>query len=192
MNILLFGIPCVGKKTIGKELAKQMNLPFFDQQEEMEKLNGKSAYDLSRSFIGDGFDRCKRKTMEHLFKTHPEDKVIAVEPLYYFVHVRPFVSRSDTFSIVLEDTPEHIFERLIIVDEDNNPVEEPEWKAANRKYLIGEIKKDVTYFKNVHKHIERKYNVDNKSPEQCAEELKALIEKETKKTEGEPEICLDL
>ncbi|MBR2794222.1 MAG: hypothetical protein IKE16_06195 [Solobacterium sp.] len=188
MNILLFGIPCVGKNTIGRKLAELMNLPFFNQQEEMEQLKGKTAFELSRSTYGDGYDRYKREAMEHIFKTHPEDKVIAVQPLYYYTMVRPFVLRPDTFSIVLEDSPEHIFERVIIVDQDNNPVDRPEWKTAHKSYLIREIKKDITYYNNVHKHIERKFNVNNDSPEEAALRLKERIEEEIggpKETEAE-------
>ena len=192
MNILLFGIPCVGKNTIGRKLAEFMNLPFFNQQEEMEKLKGKTSWELSRSTYGDGYDRNKRETMEHIFKTHPEDKVIAVQPLYYYTMVRPFVLCPDTISIVLEDSPEHIFKRVIIVDEKNNPVDRPEWKTAHKSYLIREIKKDFTFYNNVRKHIERRFNVNNDSPEEAALRLKELIEEEGGgPKEPEAEIRLD-
>ena len=61
MNILLFGIPGVRKTAIGKELARRMNLLFFDQKEEMEQLYGKTAYEISRYTFGNGYDRIKRK-----------------------------------------------------------------------------------------------------------------------------------
>ena len=98
---------------------------------------------------------------------------------------------ADTFSVVLEDAPEHVFERQIIVDEDNQPVDVPEWKNANRKFLIREIKKDITYFNNVHKHIPRKYNVDNKAPGVCAEELQRLIEAQQAEKELQPSVHLN-
>ena len=42
-NIVLVGMPGCGKTTVGKALAKQLNRPFFDADEEILKRTGKSA-----------------------------------------------------------------------------------------------------------------------------------------------------
>jgi shikimate kinase len=42
MRIILIGLPGSGKTSLGKQLAKLMNLPFVDLDEELERAQGKS------------------------------------------------------------------------------------------------------------------------------------------------------
>ena len=48
MKILLVGVACVGKTTIGERLAERLDYPFFDLDEEVEKFYGTSIERLQK------------------------------------------------------------------------------------------------------------------------------------------------
>lgn len=62
MKIYLIGMPGSGKSTLGRELAKALNLKFIDLDEEIEAREGKS---IVKIFEEDGED--KFRTMESKF-----------------------------------------------------------------------------------------------------------------------------
>jgi shikimate kinase len=51
MRIILIGLPGSGKTSLGKQLAKLMNLPFLDLDEELEREYGKS---IPEMFLEEG------------------------------------------------------------------------------------------------------------------------------------------
>ncbi len=49
--IVFVGVPGAGKTTVGKRVAQQLNLPFFDSDQVIEQRSGKSVSDI---FLQDG------------------------------------------------------------------------------------------------------------------------------------------
>lgn len=76
MRIILIGLPGSGKTSLGKQLAKLMNLPFVDLDEEMERAHGKSIPELFHQEGEPGFrlmeQACLRATL-----TTSEEMVLA-------------------------------------------------------------------------------------------------------------------
>lgn len=68
MRIILIGLPGSGKTSLGKQLAKLMNLPFLDLDEKLELAQGKSIPELFRQEGEPGFrlmeQACLRATLE--------------------------------------------------------------------------------------------------------------------------------
>ena len=68
MRIILIGLPGSGKTSLGKQLAKLMNLPFLDLDEELERSQGKSIPELFLQEGEPGFrlmeQACLRATLE--------------------------------------------------------------------------------------------------------------------------------
>jgi shikimate kinase len=62
MNIYLIGYRCTGKTSVGKILAKSLNLPFVDADAAVEKENGMTISEMVASF-GWNYFREKEKTM---------------------------------------------------------------------------------------------------------------------------------
>ena len=70
--IILCGIKHCGKSTIGKKLAKKLNIIFVDVDEEIEKIAGKSCRDLYRQDGKEAFMKAEAKACKN----------IAENPLY--------------------------------------------------------------------------------------------------------------
>ena len=88
-------------------------------------------------------------------------------------------------SIELLDRPENILDRLVYADE-NDVVHKFDFEnkdADMKSYYYKEIKKDITFWKNVYRKIENKFNIDGRNVEETAEELVKYIEKIDKKYE---------
>ena len=52
-KIVLIGPPGAGKSTVGKSLAKLLNLPFIDSDREIERVTNRK---ISETFVEDGED----------------------------------------------------------------------------------------------------------------------------------------
>ena len=195
MNILLFGVASVGKSTIGKALAERMNISFYDGYDELEAYYGKPIRQIqSEYFLGSGFDDAKSVVYGDILTKHPEDKVIAMCPTYYCTSVRKYVRRPDTVSIVLEDSPENIYERNEVFNQRTGERnDDPALKKRLKKKLIGETRKDITFYENTNKHIPLRFNVDGRPVDVCAEKLQELAESVFRNQEERgPVVSLDL
>lgn len=65
-NIVLIGMPCSGKTTVGKALAEKLNMPFIDTDEEIIRQTGKSIPDI---FAEDGEKAFRKTETEVIRKT---------------------------------------------------------------------------------------------------------------------------
>ena len=60
-NIVLIGMPGVGKSTLGKRLAALLNMPFLDSDKEIERRMGKKLQTLISERGSDGFLALERE-----------------------------------------------------------------------------------------------------------------------------------
>ena len=75
-NIVLIGMPSCGKSTIGKRLAKQLNRPFYDTDELIQKKYGKTPAEIIENEGEKAFRDCESKVItEEIAKLN--DAVIA-------------------------------------------------------------------------------------------------------------------
>lgn len=64
--IALVGLMGVGKTTVGRRLAKRLDLPFFDSDEEIEKGSGRTVAGYFRDHGEDAFRAGERRVIERL------------------------------------------------------------------------------------------------------------------------------
>lgn len=69
--ILLVGMMGCGKTSLGKLLAKHLNLPFVDSDKEIEKASGCSISDLFATYGEEQFTLGEERIMERLLKGKP-------------------------------------------------------------------------------------------------------------------------
>lgn len=65
-NLVLIGMPSCGKTTVGSALAKALGKPFFDLDEEIERIEKRKISDLFASYGEAGFRRLETETVKKL------------------------------------------------------------------------------------------------------------------------------
>lgn len=123
-----------------------------------------------------GRSKIKGQLLKDLLEAHPEDMVIAVSPIHYARFFNPLIHRSGVIPIELQDSPEHIFQRLIFADADDNIYEDEEYKQAHKAHYLSEIREEIRDTKPTFKKIVNKYSINNQPVETVVDELAALIQ----------------
>lgn len=178
MIILIFGVTNVGKTEVGKNLAEKLGYPFFDLDEEIKKTYQTTLEEFMKTnpwpherFI------IKGKVLKKTVDENGQDMVIAVSPIYEARNFNYLLERENIIAVELQDTEEHIFERLVFSDENDNIYKDDAYKMQHREYYMKDIHEDIMYVKRTFKKIRWKYFMDNKSVEQVAEELCQMLPK---------------
>ncbi len=70
-SIALVGLMGVGKTTIGRRLAKRIDMPFFDSDEEIEKASGRTVKGYFQSHGEDAFRAGERRVITRLLSAYP-------------------------------------------------------------------------------------------------------------------------
>lgn len=176
MIILIFGITNVGKTEVGKKLAEKLEYPFFDLDEQIKKTFHTTLEEFMKAnpwpherFIIKG--KVLRKTIDE----NGKDMVIAVSPIYHARNFNYLLGWENVIAVELQDTEEHIFERLVFSDENDNVYRDDEYKMQHKDNYMKDIHEDIMYVKRTFQKIQWKYFVDNKSVEQVAEELYQML-----------------
>lgn len=149
MRILIWGVSNVGKTTIGKELSKKFNCKFYDIDDEIISTYG--SIDEFQEIFSNDYDRFeeKMKIMLNIIESDKDNFVMAVSPIFAFPIVERLL-KTNTSSIEIIDTPEAIYDRLIIEGEDYL-----EYKEKYKEQYMQEIKWDqiasFEEFKNIPK-----------------------------------------
>lgn len=164
MTILLFGVSNVGKTTVGRLLAHRLGYHFYDLDEEVKKY-----YDMSlEEFVNRGTlkerDAMRGRVIDKVMESG-EDKVFAISPISYPEYFVCHLQGDDVLAVDLLDTPEHIFERLVFSDENDEIYEDSEYKNAHRDYYMSEIREDIIFYERSYSSVANKFLVNNDTPE---------------------------
>ena len=176
MIILIFGVSNVGKTEVGKKLAEKLEYPFFDLDEEIKKTFQTTLEEFVKAnpWV---YERTviRGKILKKTVEENGEDMVVAVSPIYYARNFNSLLKRENIIGVELQDTEEHIFERLVFSDENDNVYKDDAYKMQHKKYYIKEIHEEIMYLKRSFQKIQWKYFMNNKSVEQVAEELYQML-----------------
>jgi len=173
MVIMLFGVSCVGKTVVGERVAEKLGYTFFDLDEEI-KRRFKTTIE---NFIDDNpfhneRGKIKGAILSSLIDENKDNIVIAVSPIYNARYFNCLIKRDNVMPIELQDTAEHIFQRLIFTDENDKVCDDSdEYKEERRDYYIEDIREEILYTKELFKEIKNKYFINNRSIEKVAEDL---------------------
>lgn len=136
MKLLIWGISCVGKTAIGKELAKKINCKFYDIDDEIIKMYG--SIDIFQEEFPDDEIRYNEKKLIMLNIIENEEKgfIMAVSPIFSENIVEELLM-TNTKSIEIIDTQEAIYDRLVIEGEDAL-----EYKEKHKEHYMRSIQWD--------------------------------------------------
>ena len=116
MIIAFFGVTCVGKTTIGRIVANELQYGFFDVDDEMKLFYNDTIENIQRGCFGDGYDEKKGRVLKDILGRCGENAIIAMSPIYYTTKYKTMFKNYGVLSIVLEDSPENIANRIIYTD----------------------------------------------------------------------------
>lgn len=181
MIIYLVGISCVGKTIIGKMLADNINFSFFDLDDEIQNYYKKPIERLQDECLTmNGYRKKASVVLDKLFSKNI-DSIISGTPSglkYSYLQVyKKHKADKDLYSILINDLPENVLDRLTFYDKDSNPITEKLDDSKKKRYLK-EIKADYNFFKDSYDFADFKININNIS----LEDIPNMIINELQKT----------
>ena len=187
MVILLTGVACVGKSSIGMKLAEDIGYIFFDLDVEIEKYFKKSISRLKAEIITEYSWRLMVVPVlkKILDENKSKDIVVALPPSGLQDAYLRVIKKSKALVIALADTPKNILNRVTYYDEDSKPIT----KVLNdqqKKFVLSEIKKDITYYKRSYSRAHFQVDISGLDVAQAADKLKELLGLEPPLENSEP------
>lgn len=176
MNVLLFGVSCVGKTTVGKIVANKLGWHFYDLDDEVKKYY----HCTLEKFVNSGtrYERDEKRIKVVKRLIHKDgNKIIAITPMGYKQHVDQMLEMKDVTSIELVDTAENIFERLVFSDENDVAYTDDEYKMKHKDYYIKDIQEDLMFYGLNYLSVPFQVMVDNRKPDEVADDVISCIEK---------------
>lgn len=176
MKIIIVGVPCVGKSTVGKILADRVGYRFFDFDFEVERH-----FDSHITFIKKKYpiERTYRQkasvVLSEILDSQPDDFVIAMPPSGLMDHYWKIIKQDDSLvTVALWDKPGNILKRVIFYDDYSKPMASV-ITEKNEQYYLEDIRLDIEYFGRSHKKAKIQIAIDGRSAQQVADELRELL-----------------
>jgi len=190
LRLFITGVACVGKTTIGRELADLLDVNFFDLDFEVEKFFGTSLQRLQNKFltIHSYRDEAAKALVHLLSRPESQASVIALPPSGLMGGYLRAIKKSTGVSVVLTDEPENILERITFYDIDSKLVEKNLTANEKRLYLT-DIKKDITYFRKPYERADLRVDISGLDYKEAARRVKEAVEalERSRKREQKPE-----
>jgi shikimate kinase len=170
MKIVLLGYMGCGKSVIGAFLAKQLQIPFYDLDQEIENETHNSITELFQS-KGEIYFRKKENEVLKTFLTKEQDFVLGLgggTPCYYNNH--ELLLQDGVFSVYLKATVDTLVSRLI-KEKAQRPLLHNQDEVSLKDFINKHLFDRNFYYHQATKIV----TVDDKSVEQIANEIKALL-----------------
>ena len=117
----------------------------------------------------------KGKILRDLLNEYKDNLVIAVSPIFHARYFNSILNMERVIAIELQDSEEHIFERLVFSDENDNVYKDDAYKEKHKDYYMRDIHEDIVYVKRVFEKIENKYFINNRPVNQVVDDLLIMI-----------------
>ncbi|OHX68492.1 hypothetical protein NH26_08100 [Flammeovirga pacifica] len=167
MRIYLVGMPGSGKSTLAKALSSQLNLPFFDMDDEIVKKEGRSIPEI---FEKEGEDYFRKVEQEIVHDFHPENCILATgggAPCFF-----------DNMNVMNE------LGTTVFVDVDANHLTERVWSEHGTRPLLSQSSKEEIFQSISDKRSQRlafyqqsKFMIEagTKTPDELAKEIIRVV-----------------
>ena len=164
MILYLVGISCVGKTTIGKMLAENIDFSFFDLDVEIQNYYNKPIERIQdECFSMNGYREKASKVLDYLFSKNINSVISGTPSGLKFSYLQVYKKHKaskDLYSILINDLHENILDRLTFYDKDSNPITEKIDDSKKKRYLK-EIKADYNFFKDSYNRADFKININD-------------------------------
>ncbi len=189
MSILLTGVGCVGKTTVGEKLAALLDVPFFDLEAEIESYFGTSIARLQNRFLTQYSYRKEASiALKHLLSRDDcRNCVMALPPSGLMDSYWRLLKNSGATIVVLVDSPENILNRIVFYDLDSKRIDRRLLEKDKRLYLK-EVKGDISYFRRTYCRANMTVDIAGLGPEDAARKVcQALNQSLAAQSRPEPE-----
>jgi len=180
MLVLLTGVSCVGKTSVGSALAELLGVPFVDLDDEVERRLGAPIERLQQRFgsLEVFRDHAAEVLTKILDAPSGRRGVIALPPSGLRGAYWRVVKRYPARTVVLKDTPENILDRIAFFDADSRPIEKTLTPRERLRYL-GEIRKDIDYFARSYRRAELQVDISTCTMDEAAARVRDALLKAT-------------
>jgi shikimate kinase len=177
MRILLTGVACVGKSTIGPELATLLGVSFFDLDTEVESFYSQSIPHLQvQSLTMNNYRRKVCRVLKDLLSSTDSTRcVIVLPPSGLQPPYSSVVEESGSTVIVIRDDPANILKRVAFYDNDSRLIQK-ELTPDERELYLDEIKKDVRYFARSYAKARLSVQINGLNPVEAAQKIKVALD----------------
>jgi len=165
LKIYLVGISDVGKSTIGKLLAEELDFIFYDLDKEIEKYFCKPIEYIQENLIFPYSYREETKIVLRELLNKKRNVVISSCPsglrdIYLREYKKSKENKEDTLiSIYISDKPENILERITFYDKKSRILNKKLSEKEKLLYLK-EKKKEITFFRKFNNRADYEFNID--------------------------------
>ena len=170
MNILLFGVTNVGKTTIGRILAKELQYNFYDLDEVIQKKFSVTQEKFVKTGTLEQRDEIRGKIIGEILQTETTS-VIAITPMSFSQYFKDFLNLDNVLAIELIDSAENLFDRLVFSDENDVIYKDDVYKNEHKEYYLDEFEADLEWYGFVYKDIKNKFNVNAMPPDKATSKL---------------------
>lgn len=170
MKIVLLGYMGCGKSVIGAFLAEKLQIPFYDLDQEIEKETQISIAELFQTKGEIYFRKKENETLKN-FLDKKESFILSLgggTPCYYNNH--ELLLQEGVFSIYLKASVDTLVSRLI-KEKDQRPLLHNQDEVSLKDFINKHLFDRNFYYHQATKIV----TVDDKSVEQIADEIKALL-----------------
>ena len=177
MIILLAGVSCVGKTTVGQQLAALLGYSFRDLDQEIENFFNKPLERLHSDFLtGYSFRQKAAPVLGRLLADQTlQQCVIALPPSGLMDHYCHVIKKNKCIVVALTAAPEDILDRITFFDVDSKPIHK-QLSPAEKAHHLNEIRKDIAYFGRTFKKAAMTVDITGLGVKASAQKLLAMLE----------------
>jgi shikimate kinase len=178
MRIILVGVSCVGKSTVGQLIANKHGFTFIDFDWECEKRTGERITEMKKKFLTEhSYRDYVNHILDAILTEYPNNLILAMPPGGMFQqYTKHYKKHPDLIIVALKDTAKNIIKRLVFYDDESQFDSTYTVTPENYDYYHNDVKEDIAYFnpkyKNAHIHL----SVNGRPAEEVAEELWMLLQ----------------
>lgn len=191
MKLIITGVSCVGKSTVGKMLAEKLDHFFFDFDFEVEAyFNSHITFIKNECSSEKEYRKKAAEVLGHILNQNKKDFIIAMPPSglkdYYWKLIK---DDPDITTVVLRDRAANIVKRLTFYN-DYSELDESPVTVHNKHLYEKEVSEDMKYFGFSFRKADIKFDINGRDPKGVVDELHeqlALFEEESKQKQVEEE-----
>src|SRR3990172_8292338 len=176
-KILITGVSCVGKSTIGRRLAEILDYAFYDLDLELERHFRMPISRLkAQAITGSSFRQKASRVLGRILQENRDrNLIVALPPSGLRDWYWKVIKTHGAIVIALYDAAENILQRIVFYDDDSKRIEK-ELDERGKVLYLREIRKDIGYFRRFYRKANFHVEISGAGVAESTEKVKAALE----------------